>query len=296
MKNFKFIKRTAILLLAGVMCVSVCGCGKSKEKKEEDKGIDPFSQANVQVTFDGNYPFNTVTFTPEDLTLAGVKLAEFSIDKQSGVKTGDEVTVTATVTPEGKQKGYKDSSKKFPVENVSSYVTKLDEIPSDTMDKLKKQAEDVFTAEAANWKNDDECQTKLDGIEFLGCYFQLHKPVSDGRAPDKCNKVMLAYKISMTITAFERSGDGKTPETGKYDYYVVYCYDNLIIMPDGTLSVALDKGYKENGRFETDYGWYGFWGNAEYFFCDGWKDIDSMFNEEIASHTDVFEYESTVNG
>ena len=83
MKNFKFIKRTAILLLAGVMCVSVCGCGKSKEKKEEDKGIDPFSQANVQVTFDGNYPFNTVTFTPEDLTLAGVKLRSFPLTSKA---------------------------------------------------------------------------------------------------------------------------------------------------------------------------------------------------------------------
>lgn len=295
MKYSKFIKRAAVLLLAGVMCISTCACGKSKEEKEKEKGIDPFSQANVQVTFEGNYPFSTVTFTPEELKLAGTKIAEFTIDKQSGVKTGDEVIVTATVTPEGKQKGYRDSTKKFPVENVSSYVTKLDEIPSETMDKMKKQAEDVFTADAADWKNDDECQTTFDGMEFLGCYFQLHKPVSDGTVPAPCNKVMLAYKISMTITAFKRGGDGETFETGSYDFYVVYCYNDLIIMPDGTLSVALDKGYKENGRFETDYGWYDFW-DAEFFVCDGWKDIDSMFNDEIASHADQFEYESTVNG
>lgn len=294
MKQIK-LKKIAALLLAGVMCISVCACGKDKEKEKEDKGIDPFSQVEVQVAFEGSYPFSTVTFTPTDLTLAGTKLAEFTADKQSGVKTGDEVTLTATVTEAGKQKGYKDSTKKYTVENVSSYVTKLDEIPSDVMDKMKKQAEDVFTADAANWKNDDECQTKFDGMEFLGCYFQLHKPVSDGTAPAKCNKVMLAYKISMTITAFKRGGDGETFETGSYDYYVVYCYDNLITMPDGTLSVALDKGYKENGSFETDYGWYEFW-DAEFFVCDGWRDIDSMFNDEIASHADEFEYESTVNG
>ena len=83
-----------------------------------------------------------------------------------------------------------------------------------------------------------------------------------------------------------------TQVTGEEVYYTFYRYSDIVIMPDGTCSVDLSSGKITDNRIESDYGYWNWF--AVFYTFDGYKDLDSMFNDCITKKVDKYDYETTV--
>lgn len=258
---------------------------------EEVETIDPFE--DVVVTFSGMSPNGTASVsTPSSYN--GIDL-NYKLDKNTGLKNGDEVTLSVssyngTDVEEycaGKGKSLSATEKKFTVEGLASYAQTIADIPDDMKNKMLAQAEDAIKAKCI-WDKKGTTGI-LKSLEYLGDYYLTGK---EGFDVSPYNKIYCVYKGTVEFNALKRGGDGKTMETGTASFYTYYYYDNIIIMPDETCSLDLSSGELASYSYETDYG-YSDWG-TNYYTLHGRKDLDSMFNDCVTSKIANYNYESTV--
>lgn len=270
---------------------------KGGEKKitvsglEDVKDFDPFE--NVAVNFSGMSPNCSASVKAD--SNAGIDLS-YTLDKSSGLKNGDEVTVSISsnsgtdVEEYCMSKGKKPTvtEKTFTVEGLATYAQEIADISDDMMNKMLSQAEDTIKAKCVY----DEYGTtgSLKDLEHLGDYFLTGK---DGFDASPYNKMYCVYKGTVEFNALKRKGDGKTNEKGTVSFYTYYYYDNIVIMPDNTCSLDLSSGSLASYSFETDYGYDNGWFPA-FHSVPGCKDIDSMFNDCVTSKIDKYNYENTV--
>lgn len=219
---------------------------KGGEKKitvsglEDVKDFDPFE--NVAVNFSGMSPNGSASVKAD--SNAGIDLS-YTLDKSSGLKNGDEVTVSISsnsgtdVEEYCMSKGKKPTvtEKTFTVEGLATYAQEIADISDDMMNKMLSQAEDTIKAKCVY----DEYGTtgSLKDLEHLGDYFLTGK---DGFDASPYNKMYCVYKGTVEFNALKRKGDGKTNEKGTVSFYTYYYYDNIVIMPDNTCSLDLSSG------------------------------------------------------
>lgn len=259
---------------------------------EEVKAFDPFE--NVTVNFGGMSPNGSASVNTSDSNV-DIDLS-YTLDKSSGLKNGDEVTVSissysGTDVEEycmSKGKAPTVTEKTFTVEGLATYAQTLDDIPDDMKSKMLAQAEDAIKAKCI-W-NENGTTGTLKSLEHLGDYYLTGK---EGFNASPYNKIYCVYKGTVEFNALKRRGDGKTKETGTASFYTYYYYDNIVIMPDNTCSLDLSKGNLASYSYETDYGYEGFWGPIFYSLY-GCKDLDSMFNDRVTSQIANYNYENTV--
>lgn len=313
--------------LAAAMCAAFTGCGDSKSDLEKDferaaseldkeynngnknkndsgveiQPVDPFE--NLSVTFSGITPKSNVSVS------GGNSLCKYTVDKESGVSNGDTVTVTAEFKTTQNDKELTETRREYKVEGLARYAAKLSEIPADSLNKIRSQAESLITAGVCGYamkKSDttaaDSTSFEQDSMDYLGCYFLAGKPGFDVR---KYNKVYCVYKVKYSVTAYEyeagREGRQRKTEEHFTDYQEFYTFcelDDIILLEDGTCSfdlssmgitsdwVALDD------RFCNYYG-YKIGGGAAYSW-HGYSDLDSMFNAVVTKQIANYEYENTV--
>ncbi len=256
------------------------------EDLKEAEVYDPF-ESDITVSFSGVSPNGQIEVKNN---------SELSIDcdKQSGLKNGDVVTVEV-ISPYGgevneylaeKGKIVKETTKQFTVEGLSSYAAKYDEIPEDMQQKLKKQAEDTFKSQAANWDNENSIKV----MEPLGYYFLTGK---EGFEVSPNNTLYLVYKITVNMKGFA-SADAEEETTGEDSYYTYFRYDDIMILEDGTCSVDLSSGYACENTCDSSWGYDSFWVGKQAYEFRGYKDLESMFSDAVTSKIGEYDYDNTV--
>ena len=255
----------------------------SLEKAEE---FDPFE--NINVTFSGIAPNGSVSITG---SIDAVPSLYFESDKTSGLKNGDVVKVTLDCYGDDVEsyciqygKIPTVLEKEFTVEGLSAYVSAIDEIPEDMQEKMKNQAMDGFTANAATWVEGNS----MESAEFIGYYFLTPK---EGFYASSNNELYCVYKITANVKGYTEENT-EEEQTGQEVYYTYYRYSDIMVLEDGTCSVDLSNGYMTNNRLNSKFGSKG-WGISYYYFY-GYSDLDSMFNECVTKKISDCNYESTV--
>lgn len=239
------------------------------EGLKDAKTFDPFEY--LEISFEDIAPFGRMVLTP-DYSKNEIQYIRFMPDKPSELSNGDVVTVTASLTCDENEFVDKFGSvlsvttKEYTVDSLQEYATDVSQISSESMEKMDKQAQDVFRAYVArNW---DKPET-LNSVTYLGNYFLTSK--NEIGSPYK-NYLYLIYKVSATIPDRNES----------IDYYFYIYYTDLAVLPDGTCTIDLTS---YNSIMEAFYK-YGY----RYL---GYEDLNALYNEQIVGK--INEYEFTTN-
>lgn len=259
------------------------------EGLEEAKTFNPFD--HISVSFGGIAPNGEATINVSDtMPVSGL---DIEADKRSGLSTGDTIKVTIGDSAESAKdycfaRGYipTETEMEFTVEGLSSYVQKLDEIPTDAYDKMNQHAQDVLTAHVAEtWGEAEE----LRKIELIGNY--LLTPKDTDISVDVNNYLYYIYKITIKDVS-------KKDEKANYEYYYYSYYPNIVILVDGTCSFDLGSITVPEGSMS----WGEVYGEAfamtapddHNYFYPGYKDLDSLFSKHVTAKIDRYNYETTV--
>ena len=259
------------------------------EGLEEAKTFNPFD--HISVSFSGIAPNGEATVSINDtMPVTGLNI---EADKRSGLSAGDTIKVTVGDGAEAAKdycfaRGYIpiETEKEYTVEGLSSYVQKLDEIPTDAFDKMNQHAQDTFKAHVAeNWSEAEG----LKNIELIGNY--LFTPKDASVYAETNNTLYFVYKI----TAKDLRKDDKKAE---FDYYYYSYYNDIILLEDGTCSFDLGTLTKPDGYMS----WGEIYGEAfeitshddKDYWYQGYKDLDSLFNKHVTAKIDRYNYETTV--
>lgn len=243
---------------------------------DEIESFDPFE--NVAVNFSGMSPSGTASINTSDVD-NGISL-NYTLDKSSGLKNGDEVTVSigshggSDVEEYCLSKGKIPTAteKKFTVSGLASYAQELSDIPDDMLAKMKNQSQDTLNAHVASSFGKTE---KLQSVDFLGYYFLKTKDGFESVTPS--NYLYLVYAVKVKIE--------RDDETFDLTYYHFSRYDSIIILEDGTCSVDLGSASTPSNTYRPGFKSY-------YYY--GYGDLDSMFNDCVTSKIDKYTYENTV--
>ncbi len=252
---------------------------------KEVQNFDAF--AGISVQFSGISPDATADLSLNRSAAAIPDEAwdylDISLSQTEGLAVGD--TVTVTISEESANELMRDlglhpgeMSKEYVVEGIPYYVTSLDQIPEEGMEKMKQQADDVFRAQISSWT-----LGTLISLDYLGCYFLT--PKSADSATQNIEYVIYRYQAN-------QSGDIVT------GYWYCEFYNGMVL---------------EDGTFSLDYTDYtiptytsSFWGDptGTYFthtdatntkaYYVGYPDLDTMFNQLVTQYIDKYYYESTV--
>lgn len=310
-------------VLAAAMCAAFTGCGKSNQGLEnaanifgtssntnssntnnnsnaninsnvnsnaessapELQPLDPF--ADLIVTFTGIVPNSQLGFS------GGNNNVSYTASSTSGMKNGDEIVITAELKTPSLKNTYAltETSKTYTVSGLSSYASKLDDIPSDFMSKFDKQAEDVITANTAGWSSGNTMKS----LDSIGYYMLSAK---EGFNPGTANYLYCVYKVTASfdsvITREEHEQDYATPgHSGEDAYYTFVAFSNILILEDGTCSADLSAGRLCGNSCDSIYG-VNSWASFSPYRFSGYKDLDSMFNAVVAKQLESYSYENTV--
>lgn len=237
--------------------------------------FDAFS--SIEVTFEGIEPNGYANISVKENS--DFDSYDLSIDKSSKLSNGDTITVTIkedAIVEHIEQYGSApiENKKTYTVSNLEFYATKIAEINSDSLDKMKKQADDEQKAMIADWDSPDTCK----GINFIGTYFLTEKNTETERTK---NILYLIYKIDVTT------------ETESFSYYWYIKYDNITVLSDG--SAAID--YTD---YSVPYASYFFGLSGEGFEKDGlcyegYETLDDLYNNCVTKIVDRYTCENNVN-
>lgn len=252
------------------------------EGLKEAETFDPFQSA--EIVYDGFAPNGTAYITGGDSSLS------YELDKESGLKNGDKITVTVKPSRgsienyiENYGKVFSPDKKEFTVDGLAAYVTKIDEIPADMQSKMQAQALDTIKARAARF----ESGCSLKSADFIGNYFLK---IKDGASGSTTNEIYWVYKCTTSLSGYRRNGDEVSNEEAVY--YTWYVYNDTVILPDGTCSVDLANGKLNSTSFETDIGSRNWLFSG--YVLPGYKNLDSMFNDTVTKYIDKYTYVNTV--
>lgn len=261
---------------------------------DEIEAFDPFE--NVAVNFSGMSPNGTASVNTSDSNI-DISL-NYTLDKSSGLKNGDEVTVSISSSSGTDVEEYCMSNgktptateKKFTVEGLASYAQKIEEIPEDSINKMISQAEDSFKSSAASWAEGNS----LKNSELIGYYFLTPK---EGFSTDSGNQLYCVFKETAELTAFANEEEARVENAEKKacpeTYYTYYKYNNIVLLEDGTCSFDLSSGSMPNNSIDSKAGYLS-WGEFVHYRFTGYSDLDSMFNACVTSQIENYNYENTV--
>lgn len=251
------------------------------EKKFIVEGLPEIEQVdifdNIDVSFQGIAP-NVTAYLDNANTDSYVRMS-YKMDKNNNLNIGDVITVTADYNKEDLlEAGYiaESDTKEFVVEGVAQYVSELSQIPSDILEKLKKQMEDATKSHVADKWAEEET---LKEMEYLGSYLLTLK---DGMQQNNdYNMLYLIYKIDVDNSE------------GSFSYYSYCKYKNLIILEDGTCSVDISNySLPQGSSFFGNVSGEAF--NKGKYYYIGYEKIDSLFNNCVTKNIEYYEYESDV--
>ena len=235
--------------------------------------FDPFEYVNVE--FSGASPNGTVAISQNYDKIEMQYISAYA-DKNSELTNGDKVTVTASV--QGSVDSFVEQfgvipsplTKEFIVEGLPAYVTSSSEIDESTLNSMKQQAEDVYTA---NWIRNEGDLDGLKGLTYVGNYFLSKKDGARGNE----NCIYLVYKVDAEF-------EGET-----YPHYHFIKFSNIMVSGDGSCTVALNNHETATHRYNIDppEGYI-----AVYYY--GYETLDEMYTDCVLSQIDSYTFENNV--
>ncbi|MBE6016851.1 MAG: hypothetical protein E7233_04465 [Lachnospiraceae bacterium] len=243
---------------------------------DEVKEFDPFEDIKISVS--GFSPDGSLNIVPGKYSTLN-----YMASKSSGLSNGETIVISidSSFDFETMIARYGAIPSKtemtYTVEGLGHYVNDIDEIPKDLYNKMDKQMLDEFYATAErNWEHGVE---DINSINNVGNYMVTLK---EGVTRNPHNYLYYVYKVNIDT------------EDGEFTYYWYGYFTDIMILEDGTCTVDI-SGYtvSESSSFFglTD---------GDYLKCDanhyvaGFKEIDSLFNKQIVSKSDLYEYKSTI--
>lgn len=252
---------------------------------EELQNFDPFD--GVSLIYTGFSPNGNAEV--QKSANAGVyQYINYDMDKSSGLSNGDVITVTATYGYGSNLEDYtaenfgmlpSQLTKEYTVEGLGYYASKLSDIPEATLASMQQQGVDILTASAASW---DE-HVSLSGISYIGSYLLVAKDSSSSR--DK-NEIVLVFKVTTNV-------DCDDPDThDMFSYYYALSFYNIVVLPDGVVSVDLSDYDKTSDDFRREYDFGSWWDTTIRWY--GYEKLDSLFNKKVTANLENYSYESSV--
>lgn len=235
------------------------------EGLEQAKEVDIFN--DVTVTFSGISPNAKVKISnlSSDSYLGSLDL---KASKTKEIKTGDTITVTVSVDErEALRQGYRITqlSKDYVCDKLDQYITSVDSLSSEQMEKLKKTAQDKIEAYFA--------QNSISGSinSYAGAYTLVSKSSSAS------NKVYIVYTADVTANT-SYSGTDTTTQT----VYIPVYLTGVLLKTDGT--VSYDSKVYMSGSTKIGY----------WTYVQGYSKGEDMYKELITAQKDKYTY--TVSG
>ena len=243
---------------------------------EDAKSFDAFK--NLKVSVSGVSPNGKLEIQAGEQQIDNLR---FVADKTEGLKNGDKVVITLScdngdnIFEYCAREGLVPEKDTFTyvVKGLPYYVNKLEEIDDATIEKMRKEAREDFLAYVARDWADPKTMIKA---EAAGEYFLALKDGSD--SSDK-NYVYVVFKVTVS--------DNKEI----FNYYYYTRFNNLMMMPDGSISVDLSNTKGPDRRLflsESE----GFKRNDVFYL--GFEKIDSLFSACVTQNIDNYSYESSV--
>lgn len=161
----------------------------------------------------------------------------------------------------------------YTVKGLSTYATKVDEISSDAMNKMKNAADDIRTAEFVSSKKES-----LISSDYVGAYLLSNKDLySYPSYGENHNKLYLVFKNKVS-----------NPD-GEFTYYWYVRYTDILINGDGTtadidVSQCSYPNKQNEGCLSTKSGYY----------YPGYETLDKLKGYLINSQSDTYDCDSTV--
>jgi hypothetical protein len=242
--------------------------------------FNPFDY--VDVSFSGTSPSGSISITP-NYDQSEMQYISFSVDKSSGLKNGETVTVNAYIS--GNENNFiekfgsvlGETEKTYTVDNLSHYAENIDEIPSELIDQMEKQGEDVFYADkASNWSSDEI----LYSLSYIGNYFVKLK---EGFSEDSKNYIYLVYKVTISNPAVEEP----------FDYYFYIRYSNIVIQPDNTCTIDISSYSSPIPTSWLSSSYTKFTTGRYYYY--GYQTLEGFENDCIIAKIENYEFTSNIS-
>lgn len=231
--------------------------------------VDPF--ANATITYDGYAPR-----AKAKLEVSGADgTIVYTLDKESGLSNGDVITVTAAPKSDMTMEEYTQKYGKvltateqtYTVEGLTAYATSLDDIPQDSLDKMNQTYLDAYAAHIA------DLGSVMD-MELLGNYVLTAK----GDA-SPYNQFYFVYKVTADFTE-------KDAEEGVQEYYWCAYYENVMLMPDGTVSADYEELHMGSHTYNMLI--------VDAWYVEGCKDLDTLYRFNVTENSGKYDCVSTV--
>lgn len=256
------------------------------EGLKDAKVVSPLEQ--VELAYEGIAPHGEAVLVNQ-IDEAYANDLQFEIEPSTGLSNGDTITITLpqAETEDGRLYflntygvTFAATERIITVEGLEIYASALSEVTEEALEEMKARGEDAMCAEAARrW---DE-EVSLDGVSYLGSYFL------NAKDPDETNERNFLYLVFEVQSSVNYPEDGAR---GSVTYYYPVRFENLIVRPDGTISIDLDE-YRTSGnsfRIEIEGE------RTHYLYYNGYTTMDDMFRELVASNMDRYTYETDITG
>ena len=260
--------------------------GKDKEITVEGLAevteIDPFK--DISIEYSGTAPAGKVASIKNNSSDSFLQSLHYSASKTDALSNGDKIIVkidSQDVEQKALDNNYVviQTEKEYEVEGLPYYISTISDIPDEMLEKMKKQSEDIIVSEAASWTEPES----LLGQEFIGNYLLVKK---DPKLYGDNNHCYCIYKINAKC------------EDTEFSYYYYVRFNNIMILQDGVCSVDLTNykkpygsaiwGYVSGEAFVKEGSIY------EYYYYEGYEELDSLFNNCVTQNIENYTYESTV--
>jgi len=236
---------------------------------DEIEEINPFD--DITISYDDIAPRAKATIDTNSFD----KSLVYTLDKDSGLSNGDIITVTVSPKSETMEeyiqkygKKLAETEKTYTVEGLSTYASALDDIPQDTIDKMDKTFQEAYAAKIADLGT-------IEKMELLGNYVQTAK--SSDTSP--YNRFYFVYKVTADFSA-------EDAEVGVQEYYWCAYYENIIIMPDGTISADYEDLHMGSHNFDML--------TVDVWYVEGCKDLETLYRYNVTERSGEYDCISTV--
>lgn len=239
----------------------------------EVEKFDPFEY--LEVSFSGTSPMGEVTLKP-NYDKPEIQYIDFTAGRYYGLANGDQVIVTASIYGTNDDFVEKfgvvpsETQKTYTCESLPYYISDVNEIPQDLMDKLVAQGENLYKDYVADvWAKPEN----LLSMELAGNYFLSPKTGSG------YNFLYLIYEI--------KALNPDPAEEVTFYYYIGY--EGMMILEDGTCYVDRDyysapsTSWLSTETFNV--------GNYTYV---GYDNLDVLVDKLVISNVDVYQYTTTM--
>lgn len=244
--------------------------------------------ADLTVEFTGIAPDGRANL---NYTGSEINYYDFECDKMSELSNGDIIKVTID---ESRLEYYAKNlgkvpetlEKEYTVAGLSSYLTKLSEINDEALTSMQQQASDVYNAYIAkNWSDEE----KLESFTYIGDYLLT---VKDKDLYWGNNNVL--YLVYRAQVRDNYSNDGETYNKVN-DIYWYISFSNIMVEPDGNITVEVTNYNTPGDRFTIDSGVNSGWWSTRTWQYYGYQTLDELYKKAVSQNIDTYNHEDNVD-